>query len=70
MKISFNIRKFRLNELIIRKMFEWDSTARILSTKERAYVADFAWGLKKLNSFHEQNIKRHLATLLKNGFKI
>jgi hypothetical protein len=51
-------------------MFEWDSTAKILSPKERAYLADFAWGLKKLNSFHEKNVKRHLETLLKNGFKI
>jgi hypothetical protein len=38
--------------------------------KPGAYVADFAWGLKKLNSFHEKNVKRHLETLLKNGFKI
>jgi len=51
-------------------MFEWDSTAKILSPKERAYLADFAWGLKKLNSFHEKNVKRHLETLLKNGVKI
>ena len=60
----------RIDELVMRKMFEWDSTAKILSPKERAYVADFAWGLKKLNSFHEKNVKRHLETLLKNGFKI
>ena len=65
-----DISKFRIDELVMRKMFEWDSTAKILSSKERAYVADFAWGLKKLNSFHEKNVKRHLETLLKNGFKI
>jgi predicted ester cyclase len=68
--IQADISKFRIDELVMRKMFEWDSTARILSPKERAYVADFAWGLKKLNSFHEKNVKRHLETLLKNGFKI
>ena len=65
-----DISKVRIDELLMRKMFEWDSTAKILSPKEQAYVADFAWGLKKLNSFHEKNIKRHLETLLKNGFKI
>jgi predicted ester cyclase len=65
-----DISKVRIDELVMRKMFEWDSTAKILSPKERAYLADFAWGLKKLNSFHEKNVKRHLETLLKNGFKI
>ena len=54
----------------MRKMFEWDSTAKILSSKERSYIADFAWGLKKLNGFHEKIIKRHLETLVKKGFKI
>ena len=65
-----DISKVRIDELVMRKMFEWDSTAKILSPKERAYLADFAWGLKKLNSFHEKNVKRHLETLLKKGFKI
>ena len=69
-KKTLDISKVRIDELVMRKMFEWDSTAKILSSKERAYIADFAWGLKKLNSFHEKNIKRHLETLLKNGFKI
>ena len=70
MSTQADINKVRIDELVMRKMFEWDSTAKILSPKERAYVADFAWGLKKLNSFHEKNVKRHLETLLKNGFKI
>jgi len=70
LKISFEIRKFKINELVIGKILEWDSTAKILITKGRDYAADFAWDLKKLNSFHEKNIKRHLETLLKNGFKI
>ena len=51
-------------------MFQWDSVAKILSPKEREYIADFAWGLKKVNSFHEKNIKRHLEKLLKKGFKV
>lgn len=69
-KKKLDISNVRIDELVMRKMFEWDSTAKILSIKERTYIADFAWGLKKLNSFHEKNIKRHLETLLKNGFKI
>jgi len=67
---KIDISKVRIDELTMRKMFEWDSKAKILSNKERTYIADFAWGLKKLNSFHEKNIKRHLETLFKNGFKI
>lgn len=60
----------RIDELTLRKMYEWDNVARILSDNERAYIGDFAWGLKKLNSFHEKNIRRHLDTLLKNGFRL
>lgn len=69
-KSQIDINTIRLNELLMRKMYEWDSTAKILSSKERTYVADFAWGLKKLNSFHEKNVKRHLQTLLANGFNV
>ena len=67
---QININNIRIDELIMRKMFEWDSTAKVLSLKQRAYIADFAWGLKKLTSFHEKNIKRHLEKLFANGFKI
>ena len=67
---QIDISKVTIDELTMRKMFEWDSRAKILSNKERTYIADFAWGLKKLNSFHEKNIMRHLETLFKNGFKI
>jgi hypothetical protein len=67
---KIDISKVRMDDITMRKMFEWDSKAKILSNKERTYIADFAWGLKKSNSFHEKNIKRHLVTLLKNGFKI
>ena len=69
-KELIDVSKIRIDELVMRKMFEWDSTAKILSRKERAYIADFAWGLKKLNSFHEKNIKKHLETLFKHEFKI
>ena len=67
---QIDINNVRVDELVMRKMFEWDSVAKILSHKERAYVADFAWGLKKLDSFHTKIVKRHLETLVKSGFKI
>ncbi|MCB4800029.1 AIPR family protein [Neotamlana laminarinivorans] len=67
---TLDISKVIINELLLRKMFEWDSTAKILSPKERAYIADFAWGLKKLNSFHEKNIRRHLKNLVNKGYLI
>jgi hypothetical protein len=65
-----DISKVRVDELMMRKMYEWDTTAKILSNKERAYIADFAWGLKNLNDFHEKNIRRHLEKLLNKGFEI
>ena len=67
---KIDVNKIRIDELTMRKMFEWDSKAKILSNKERTYIADFAWGLKKINSFHKKNIQRHLETLLKGGFNI
>lgn len=67
---QIDISKIRIDELLMRKMYEWDSTAKILSPKERAYIADFAWGLKKLNSFHEKNVRRHLESIVKRGFEI
>jgi len=51
------------------KMVEWDAKARVLSPKELLYVSDFAYGSKKLNSFHEKNLFRLLQTLLKAGFE-
>lgn len=65
-----DIEKLVINELLMRKMFEWDSKAKTLSHGERNYIADYAWGLKKITKFHEGNIKKHLTRLLLNGFKI
>lgn len=59
-----------IDKSIVKKMFDWDNVAEILSSKQRTYLADFVWGGKKLNSFHEKNIRKYLETLLKNGFKI
>ena len=43
----------KINKTLLTKMVAWDTNAKGLSAKELLYVADFAYGLKKLNSFHE-----------------
>ncbi len=53
---------------LLLQMVLWDTKARVLSPRELQYVADFAYGLKPLNDFHEKNIKRHLARLKDGGF--
>src|SRR5690606_23872168 len=58
----------KINTDLLIKMVDWDTKARVLSSKELQYVADFAYGLKKLNDFHEKNIKRHLSRLQDAGF--
>ena len=55
------------SELLV-KMVVWDTKAKVLSPKELQYIADFAYGLKAINDFHESNIKRHLSSLQKAGF--
>jgi hypothetical protein len=57
-----------INLNILRQMVEWDSRMKILSTGERAYIADLAYELKPLNEFHKTNAKKHLETLLGSGF--
>jgi len=57
-----------INIDLLTKMVEWDTKAKVLSAKELQYVADFAYGLKPLNDFHEKNIKRHLSRLQDAGF--
>lgn len=50
-------------------MVVWDTKAKVLSSRELQYIADFAYGFKKLNDFHQNNIKRHLSRLIDAGFK-
>ena len=57
-----------IDDRILIKMVEWDTKAKVLSPAQLQYVADYAYGLKKLNSFHEFNLKRHLTTLIDSGF--
>jgi hypothetical protein len=59
-----------INLNVLRQMVEWDSRMKILSTGERAYMADLAYELKSLNQFHKTNAEKHLKTLLKAGFKL
>jgi len=63
------IEKDKIDEALMMKMVEWDSKKKILSNAERAYVSDFAYGFKKLNTSHETFVRRHLQRLKDAGFK-
>jgi hypothetical protein len=65
-----DLSKISLTDTLIRRMSEWEAKNRLLSNSERSYIADFAYGLKKRSSFHDENLKRHLGTLVRNGFVI
>lgn len=54
---------------LLTKMVVWDTKAKVLSAKELQYIADFAYGLKRLNDFHEKNIQRYLSKLQQAGFR-
>jgi len=57
-----------INLSVLRQMVEWDSRMKVLTVGERAYLADLAYELKPLNSFHKANAEKHLKTLLMAGF--
>ncbi len=59
-----------INLDILRQMVEWDSRMKILTKGEISYLADLAYELKPLNSFHKTIAQKHLITLSKAGFKI
>ncbi len=59
-----------INLNVLKQMVDWDSRMKILSTGERAYIADLAYELKPLNEFHKTNAEKHLKTLLKVGLKL
>ncbi len=60
----------QITQSLLIKMVEWDTKARVLSSKELLYLSDFAYGNKKVNYFHEHNLARHLQTLIKAGFDV
>jgi hypothetical protein len=68
LKKVIDVDKIIINEILMRKMIEWDKKMKILSDKERQYIVDFAYGLKNLNEFHRSNISGHLKTLTNSGF--
>ncbi|MFB6320230.1 AIPR family protein [Saccharicrinis sp. FJH54] len=59
----------KLDVDLIAKMVEWDSRVKILSSNQRSYVSDFAYGLKKINSFHEKNLLIYYEKLIAAGFR-
>ena len=59
----------KINEQLILKMVDWESRVKIFSLKQRSYLSDFAYGLKKINDFHEKNIRIYLEKLKVAGFK-
>jgi len=59
----------KIDTKLILKMVEWDSRVKILTVNQRSYLTDFAYELKKLNAFHEKNIKIYLEKLKLAGFK-
>lgn len=67
---SINLNVDNLNEFILKKMMDFDLKYQVLTTGERKYLTDFVYGFKKLNAFHESNIKRHLNKMIDNGFKL
>ena len=58
-----------INESVLRKIVEWDSKYKVLSIKQRTYISDFAYGLKKINPFHEKNLLLYYEKLKGAGFK-
>ena len=41
---------------------------KIFSNQENSYLYDLAIGLKNLSPFHENNVRKHLKTLIKAGY--
>ncbi|MFT6441736.1 MAG: hypothetical protein ACI8Q1_001175 [Parvicella sp.] len=60
----------KISEMVLRQMVEWEAKNNVLSRNERAYIADFAFGLQKRTSFHDKNLERHLTSLIQSGFKL
>jgi hypothetical protein len=60
----------KLNEFVLKKMMDFDLKYKVLTTGERKYLTDFVYGFKKLNAFHESNIKRHLDKMVDKGFEL
>lgn len=60
--------EYKITDNLLKAMVDWGSKAKVLSANELQYVADFAYGLKGLNAFHKNNLRRHLNRLINAGF--
>jgi hypothetical protein len=60
--------KTKIDESLMVQMVEWDSRRKILTNNERQYLSEYAYGFKKLNSFHENIVRTHLQKLTDSGF--
>jgi len=58
------------NGFALKKMMDFELKYKVLTTGERKYLSDFVYGFKKLNAFHESNIKRHLDKMVEKGFEL
>jgi hypothetical protein len=70
-EVTINIQKgsiIKINSDLLKEMVLWDTKAKVLTAKELQYIADFAYGLRKSNDFHEKNLKRYLSRLQDAGF--
>jgi len=67
---DIDVDKIRIDAALMRKMFDWDSNAKVLSNNQRNYIAEYAWGLKKLNQYHKEIIRKYLKQLIEKGFKL
>jgi hypothetical protein len=65
-----NKQDLKLNEFVLKKMMDFDVKYKVLTIGERKYLTDFVFGFKKLNAFHESNIKRHLDKMVEKGFEL
>ncbi len=55
---------------LLKKMVDWDVKTKVLSPNQRLYVYKFAYENKKMTSFDEKNLLRHLQTLVNAGFEV
>ena len=55
---------------ILKKMIEWNSINKSLTSKQLAFITDFAFEMKQLTQFHEKILLEYYKVFKKSGFKI
>lgn len=61
--------KVKITPELIQKMIVWDDKAKVLTRGQIQYISLYAYGERKLNSFHIDKIQVHLVTLQNAGFR-